>query len=333
MMDEELEQLLEGTKNVDKDEFMEDIFNDQEDLRNMIDPRSYKESLKEKKSAEDVTITNDDVEEALVGDEFELKRKERGKDAPSSADKEKLHELTVTDSTPSSSSPKPKNEKAFISLLDIYNQQWKKFFLQWLVIESMRLQRRLSRSMLLKKERENLRAEITLQVTNVIANSIPSHIKFKKPAPSVAPYSIAVICTRDHEDHQDDYALLEGESSANRQKTFEHGTYSIGESSSEQHTDQEPNPSYSDTQEQLDEFDAWVDGLGTDDDEVPTEEVSPELMEEISKEIDEAQLQKLEGKVVFTDSKETSSTLSQLPKRSKSSTNDFAESRLILLEV
>ncbi|GJV45670.1 hypothetical protein Tco_1430206 [Tanacetum coccineum] len=31
MMDEELEQLLEGTENVDEDEFLEDIFNDQED--------------------------------------------------------------------------------------------------------------------------------------------------------------------------------------------------------------------------------------------------------------------------------------------------------------
>ncbi|GKD51185.1 hypothetical protein Tco_1280161 [Tanacetum coccineum] len=38
---------------------------------------------------------------------------------------------------------------------------------------------------------------------------------------------------------------------------------------------------------------AWMDGFGTDDDEVPTEEVSPKLMEEISEEIDEAQLQKV----------------------------------------
>ncbi|GKA43075.1 hypothetical protein Tco_0735735 [Tanacetum coccineum] len=36
-----------------------------------------------------------------------------------------------------------------------------------------------------------------------------------------------------------------------------------------------------------------MDGFGTDDDEVPTEKVSPELMEEISEEIDEAQLKKV----------------------------------------
>ncbi|GJR45172.1 hypothetical protein Tco_1313275 [Tanacetum coccineum] len=67
----------------------------------------------------------------------------------------------------------------------------------------------------------------------------------------------------------------------------------MGESLSEQHMDQEPNLSNSGTQEQLDEFDAWMDGFGIDDDEVPTGEVSPELMEEISEEIDEAQLQKV----------------------------------------
>ncbi|GJV45672.1 hypothetical protein Tco_1430208 [Tanacetum coccineum] len=133
----------------------------------------------------------------------------------------------------------------------------------------------------LKKECENLRAEITLQVTNAITNSIPLrfdsflrnymsnnilHIKFEKPAPFAAPYRTAIIRTRDHEDHQDVDARPEGESSAKRQKTSEH--------------------------EQLDKFDAWMDSFGTNDDEVPTKEVSPEIIEEMSKEIDEAQLQK-----------------------------------------
>nr|GEX94573.1 hypothetical protein [Tanacetum cinerariifolium]GFA25008.1 hypothetical protein [Tanacetum cinerariifolium] len=99
-----------------------------------------------KKSVDDVTVTNDEVEEESTGDEFELKKREKGKgiedskdtypptpirsprshisllsmdketlqewtvivqDAPSSLDKEKLKELTVTDPTPSSSPPKP----------------------------------------------------------------------------------------------------------------------------------------------------------------------------------------------------------------------------------
>ncbi|GJW84361.1 hypothetical protein Tco_0157506 [Tanacetum coccineum] len=104
-----------------------------------------------------------------------------------------------------------------------------------------------------QKERETLRAELSMQVTNVVTNVVPSQddeqvcnanlsiwwslkIKFEKPAP-----------------HDDD-ARPEGESSAKRQRTSEHGTYLV------------------------------------DDDEVPFEEVSPKLLEEISGEVDEAQL-------------------------------------------
>nr|GEV48545.1 hypothetical protein [Tanacetum cinerariifolium] len=53
--------------------------------------------------------------------------------------------------------------------------------------------------------------------------------------------------------------------------------------------EQKPNPSGSGTQEQLDEFDAWMDDFSTDD-EVSTEEVSQKLLAEISREVDEAQL-------------------------------------------
>ncbi|GJT70054.1 hypothetical protein Tco_1029340 [Tanacetum coccineum] len=86
-----------------------------------------------------------------------------------------------------------------------------------------------------QKERGNLHAEITLQLTNVIANSIPPQlhnddlsiwrslkIKFDKPTTSITPYRIVVIHTRDDEDHHDDDARPKGESSVKRQKTSEH---------------------------------------------------------------------------------------------------------------
>ncbi|GJR63823.1 hypothetical protein Tco_0009888 [Tanacetum coccineum] len=97
----------------------------------------------------------------------------------------------------------------------------------------------------IQKERKNLQAEISLQVTNALANSILAQSKFDKPTPSAAPCRTDFVCTRDHEDHHDNDAHLEGESSAKRQKTSEYGTYSVGESSSEQAIDQEPNPSSS----------------------------------------------------------------------------------------
>ncbi|GJX40433.1 hypothetical protein Tco_0255423 [Tanacetum coccineum] len=62
--------------------------------------------------------------------------------------------------------------------------------------------------------------------------------------------SVATVCTRDHEDHHDDDASPEGESNAKRQKISKHGTFTTG-----------------------------ID----DDYEVPTKEVSLELLAEMSK--------------------------------------------------
>ncbi|GJY31278.1 hypothetical protein Tco_0414773 [Tanacetum coccineum] len=151
----------------------------------------------------------------------------------------------------------------------------------------------------LQKERESLQAELSMQINNVMKDDEQVRnadlsiwwsmkIKFKKPA---TPCQIVAVCTRDHDDHHDDDAHPEGKSSAKRQKTSQHGTYLIGESSSEQAMNDEPNP------------------LGSDDDEVPTKEKRRR----------------------FTKTyKEANSSLSQLSKRSKGSTNDLAESRLIL---
>nr|GEX20833.1 hypothetical protein [Tanacetum cinerariifolium] len=77
----------------------------------------------------------------------------------------------------------------------------------------------------------------------------------------------SAICIRDHNDYQDDDARLKGESSAKRQKTSEYETYLVGESSSGQAMEQDPNPS----------------GLGSD---------------EMSKEIDEAKLKKVVKEII-----------------------------------
>ncbi|GJV08274.1 hypothetical protein Tco_1345930, partial [Tanacetum coccineum] len=105
--------------------------------------------------------------------------------------------------------------------------------------------------------------------------------KYEKSAPHVEPCRVAVVRTRDHKDHHDDDARPEGESSAKRQRTSEHGTYTRGESSSSQAMD-ESTPSGSGNQEQLEDFDPWFEDQGTDDDEVPSKEVSLELLAEVS---------------------------------------------------
>ncbi|GJU67014.1 hypothetical protein Tco_1253273 [Tanacetum coccineum] len=108
----------------------------------------------------------------------------------------------------------------------------------------------------IKEECENLRVEITSQINNAITNHIPSQVDS-----SVRSYISSAIRLRDQDDTYDD-VHLERENSAKRQKTSEHGTYVMGESSS-------------------------------DDDELPTENVSQELVEEMLETVDEATLKEI----------------------------------------
>ncbi|GJW61525.1 hypothetical protein Tco_0110860 [Tanacetum coccineum] len=94
-------------------------------------------------------------------------------------------------------------------------------------------------------------------------------------------------------DDPHDDAHPEGENSAKRQKMTVHGTYVFRESSSNQVNKSKPGPSTSGNQEQLDDFDIWTNTDATDDDELPTEKVSQELVEEMSQTVDEAKLCKV----------------------------------------
>ncbi|GJY71831.1 hypothetical protein Tco_0475534 [Tanacetum coccineum] len=89
-------------------------------------------------------------------------------------------------------------------------------------------------------------------------------IKFEGFQYSNTPCIPSAIRLRDQDDPHDD-AHPEGENSAKRQKTSEHGTYVFRESSSGQ-----------------------VNKSETDDDEIPTEKVLQELVEEMSQTVDEA---------------------------------------------
>ncbi|GJS44113.1 hypothetical protein Tco_0569156 [Tanacetum coccineum] len=116
--------------------------------------------------------------------------------------------------------------------------------------------------------------------------------KFERLYVSDTPCIPSVIRLIDQDDPHDD-AHPEGENDAKRQKTSEHGTYVFGESSSGQDNENEPGPSTSGNQEQLDDFDFWTDSYATDDDEIPTEKVSQELVNEMSQTVDEAKLRKV----------------------------------------
>ncbi|GKA83011.1 hypothetical protein Tco_0789759 [Tanacetum coccineum] len=102
----------------------------------------------------------------------------------------------------------------------------------------------------------------------------------------------SAVRPRDQDDPHDD-AHPEGENSAKRQKTSEYEAYVSGESSSGQVNEEERGPSTSGNQEQEDDYDFWTDSYASDDDEIPSEQVSQDIMEEVSLTIDEAKLKKM----------------------------------------
>ncbi|GJT84128.1 hypothetical protein Tco_1058470 [Tanacetum coccineum] len=105
-----------------------------------------------------------------------------------------------------------------------------------------------------------------------------------------------VVRPRDQDDSHDD-ALPDGENSAKRQKTSEYEAYVSGESSSGQVFQEEQAPSTSGNQEQNDNFDFWTDAYLQEDDEIPSKQVSQEIMKEVSLTIDEAKLRKMADEI------------------------------------
>ncbi|GJX52422.1 hypothetical protein Tco_0280791 [Tanacetum coccineum] len=114
-------------------------------------------------------------------------------------------------------------------------------------------------------------------------------LKLMRLTPAVRP--------RDQDDPYDD-AHPEGENSAKQQKTSDYEAYVSLESSSGQVNEEEPGPSTSGNQEQDNDFDFWTDSYASDDDEIPSKQVSQDIMEEVSLTIDEARLKKMADKML-----------------------------------
>ncbi|GJZ55431.1 hypothetical protein Tco_0610624, partial [Tanacetum coccineum] len=143
-----------------------------------------------------------------------------------------------------------------------------------------------------KEETERLISKAILQELDAsVCNYMSGHILEQQHqlylAMKADPLS-SVIRTRNQDDPHDD-AHPERENSAKRQKTSEYEAYVSGESSSGQDNVEEPGPSTSGNQEQDDEFDFWTESYASDDDEIPTKQVSQDIMEEISLTINERQ--------------------------------------------
>ncbi|GJS22227.1 hypothetical protein Tco_0450859 [Tanacetum coccineum] len=308
---EEIEKMMEGLEN-DIDDKVE-ITNDEEmEITNVV-----------------ILVNVNDEDEEITDEVYELKRREKGKILEESmstpfptpirslrihtdlvsSDTEKLQELTktVTKITPSSRSsstklshtnqllslfkakPAPRflSRKSFDTLVD---------HLQKVMVESLPTMVDTHIKEQVKKQVLE-QAEIFSQIQNAIDNHIPSqvdasirsymsgHILHVHPIQSQTPsvpeqqYQLNIfmkndtqpsaIRPRDQDDPHDD-AHLEGENSAKWHKTSEYEAYVSGESSSGQ-----------------------TDSYASDDDEIPTKQVSQDIMEEVSLTIDEAKLKKM----------------------------------------
>ncbi|GJX29184.1 hypothetical protein Tco_0237263 [Tanacetum coccineum] len=91
---------------------------------------------------------------------------------------------------------------------------------------------------------------------------------------------------------------IQAEISSQIQKAIDHHIPSqvdalVRKSSSRQVNEEERGPSTSGNQEQEDDYEFWTDCYASDDDEIPTKQVSQDIMEEVSLTIDEAKLKKM----------------------------------------
>ncbi|GKB71651.1 hypothetical protein Tco_0933063, partial [Tanacetum coccineum] len=208
----------------------------------------------------------------------------------------------------------------------------------------------------IQQDRKNLRTEISSQINNLSLTIfllklihlsgitynpqlqqddlriwLALKYKFERLHVSDTPCSPSAIRPRDQDDPHDD-VHPEWKNSAKRQKTSEHGTYVFGESSSGQDNESEPGPSTSGNQEQLDNFDFWTDSYATDDDELPTENVSQELVDEMLQTVDESKLRKVKRNLSLTTSIKAHSSHLKLPKRPKAPTLSLVKQYLLYLK-
>nr|GEU72912.1 hypothetical protein [Tanacetum cinerariifolium] len=239
---EEIEKLVEGAENVENVEVDSSTLR-QDDTQivsdTRLEPRSYKESPEVEITIAEQPINAIDEEKESVEDDYELRRREKGKHVEESRitlspttirsprthsiliylDIKKIQELTVTDPLPSSSTPLsflPKFKLSAINrLLSLFKPKPKRF-----------------------KNDKSFFDEF-----QGCYGYLFEHLKTRFHV-SDTPCTPFAVRPKDKENTHDD-AHPEGDNSEKRQKTYEHGTFVFGESSFDQDYESEPGPSTS----------------------------------------------------------------------------------------
>ncbi|GKE26820.1 hypothetical protein Tco_1442204, partial [Tanacetum coccineum] len=153
-----------------------------------------------------------------------------------------------------------------------------------------------------EQERGRLQDEISSQIQQAIDNNIPflvdASMKFETLQVPQTTCRTSAIRPRDQDDPHDD-APPEGENSAKWQKTSDRGHNGL-DSCLNRFTETEEQCSISlGNQKQVDNYDFWTESYASDDDEIPTKQVSQDIMEEVSLTINEAELRKILSKTYW----------------------------------
>ncbi|GJS79025.1 hypothetical protein Tco_0728906 [Tanacetum coccineum] len=285
MASKDIEKMVTKPENVINDSLIPRN-DDQNILGTRLEPRSDKVSLEVEITNVVIPVNVNEEEEEITDEVYKLKQREKGeivevsRSTPSptpirsprihtdlvSSDTKKLQELTKTDTTPTPSSTKFLLRKSFDTLAD---------HLQEVMVESLPLMvDKHIKEQVKKQVLEQMKLE-TLQVPQTTCRT-------------------SAVRPRVQDDPHDD-APPKRENSAKRQKTSEYEAY-VTEESSGQVNESEQSPSSSGNQEQVDDvddFDFWTESYASDDDEIPTKQVSQDIMKEVSLNINEAELKKI----------------------------------------
>nr|GEX86657.1 reverse transcriptase domain-containing protein [Tanacetum cinerariifolium] len=252
----------------------------------------------------------EEEEDEITNEVYELKRMEKGKNIEESRitpfptpirsprihidlvslDTEKLQELMVPHTTPSSSSPSNKlsHTNRLLSVFKAKPARFKlyKTFFQELQGRYGYLFEHLRAKFMPRKSFVTLADHLHDALAESLQVVLNKHVK--EQVEQQVP----------QQDDPYDDAHPEGENSIKRQKTSKYGAYVSGELLFEKDNDQEQGPTTSSNQEQTDGYDFWTDSYASDDDEIPTKQVLQDIIEEVSLNVDEAKLKKIDDEML-----------------------------------
>nr|GEW73421.1 hypothetical protein [Tanacetum cinerariifolium] len=206
---------------------------------------------------------------------------------------EKLQELTIPHTTSSSSSPR--NKLSHINqLLSLFKAKLARFkhyksFFQELQGRYGYLFEYLRAKFMPRKSFGTLANHLYDAMTESLPVMVDKHVKeqVEHQVPEQVRNQVPVYVAEGDQDDPHDDAHPEGDKSVKRQKTSEYETYVFRESSFGEDNEQEQGPSTSGNQEQADDYDFWTNSYASDDVEIPTKQVSQDIMEGLSLNVDE----------------------------------------------